>query len=298
MVERPQRGLGRGLSALLGEAAEASDAGAAAPQPAQPLGAGREFPIETIQRNPDQPRRIFSETEMEELTASIRQKGVLQPVLVRPLPGTPGEFQLVAGERRWRAAQRAGLKTIPVVVRELSDIEVLEIGVIENVQRADLNPIEEAYAYQILMTQYGRTQDHVAKIVGKSRSHIANTARLLALPTSVRELVAEGQLTAGHARALIGLDEAESLAARIVAQGLTVRQAEALAREASEPTPKPARRPPAAKSPDTEALEQDLADMLGLEVALEDRGGAGTLTLRYATLEQLDDLCRRLMRAG
>jgi ParB family chromosome partitioning protein len=301
MVERPQRGLGRGLSALLGEAAEVGESPeqAAAAGAAQNSGQSspREFPIETIQRNPDQPRRTFTDAEMDELTASIREKGVLQPVLVRPMPGQPGEFQLVAGERRWRAAQRAGLKTIPVVVRELNDVEVMEIGIIENVQRADLNAIEEAVAYSNLMGRFGRTQDEVAQIVGKSRSHIANTTRLLALPESVRELVVNGQLSAGHARALIGTDDPDALAARIVKGGLTVRQAEVLAREANErPKREAPRRGGSAKSPDTEALEHDLSEALGLAVSLEDKGGQGELKVRYATLEQLDDICRRLMR--
>ena len=201
MVE-PQtgrRGLGRGLSALLGEADPPSTGAAAA---ASPPPATNEVSIELLRRNPDQPRRVFDEAELDDLSRSIAEKGVLQPILVRPAPGAPGEFQIVAGERRWRAAQRAGLHSVPVVVREFNDLEVLEIGIIENVQRADLNPLEEAAGYKALIERFGRTQEAVAASVGKSRSHIANMLRLLNLPESVRNFLSEGKLTAGHARAV------------------------------------------------------------------------------------------------
>ncbi len=295
MSER-QRGLGRGLSALLGEAAAEGDGAPHAP------GEGvREVPIELIQRNPQQPRRIFAEAEIEELAASLREKGILQPILVRPLADHPSEYQIVAGERRWRAAQKAGLKTVPVLVRELSDLETLEVAIVENVQRADLNAVEEAQAYRALMDQFGRTQDAVAQVVGKSRSHVANTLRLLSLPADVREHIEAGRLSAGHARALATATDPSALAERVIQKGMSVRQAEALARESAEGKKPKGGRPAAskAKSPDTLALEQDLADVLGLEVELSDRDGrGGTLTIKYATLEQLDDLCRRLMRAA
>lgn len=298
MSER-QRGLGRGLSALLGDAAEAV---AAAPDGVEggAVRGGQEIPIELIRRNPDQPRKVFGDAEIEELAASIREKGLLQPILVRPA-SAPGEYQIVAGERRWRAAQKAGLRAVPAIVRTLDDLEVLEIGVIENVQRADLNPIEEALAYEALMERFGRTQDAVAQAVGKSRSHVANTLRLLQLPTSVREHVLAGRLSAGHARAIAAAPEPEDLAERVVAGGMSVRQAEALARQASERPRRAAgggASPAGGKTPDIQALEADLAEALGVEVDLDDRGGRGSLTLRYDNLEQLDDLCRRLMRSA
>lgn len=291
-----RRGLGRGLSALLGEE-DVRPAGAA-PGSTAPGVSVREIPIEFLQRNPDQPRWVFPETQLAELAASIRDKGILQPILVRPKG--EGRYEIVAGERRWRAAQQAGLAAVPVLVRELTDMQVLEIGVIENVQRADLSPIEEATAYRQLMDRFGRTQDSVAEAVGKSRSHVANTLRLLQLPEEVLWYVRHGQLSAGHARALVNVPGAAELAKQIVDEGLNVRQAEALARRAAE-GPKPARRKAAADagaegSADVAALEQDLADALGLKVQLADRGGKGELTIRYGTLEQLDDLCRRLMR--
>ena len=291
-----RRGLGRGLSALLGDAEEMA---AAAPAPGGP--SVREVPIELLRRNPDQPRLVFGEAEIDELAASIRDKGVLQPILVRPAKEGPEEFEIVAGERRWRAAQKAGLAAIPALVRELDDLQVLEIGVIENVQRADLSPIEEAAAYRQLMDRFGRTQDAVAEAVGKSRSHVANTLRLLALPKSVQDHLMAGRLSAGHARAIAAADDPEALAEEIIAKGLSVRAAEALARSAgaaaepargAKPAPKPKR-----KDPDTAALETDLSDVLGLDVEIVDQGGAGELRLKYATLEQLDDLCRRLTRA-
>ena len=289
-----RRGLGRGLSALLGETdAPASEA-------VRDLGPPREASIELLRRNPDQPRKHFAETELEELAASIREKGVLQPLLVRPAPGAPGEFQIVAGERRWRAAQRAGLRSLPIVVRDdLTDLDVLEIGIIENVQRADLNPLEEALGYRALIDQFGRTQEQVAETVGKSRSHVANSLRLLGLPGAVHQHLVEGKLSAGHARAIATSPNAEKLAEKIVAGGLSVRQAEALARgEGDKPSgPRPIRAGHrTGKDPDTQALEQDLSDAIGMAVEIEDSDGRGALTIRYTTLEQLDELCRRLSR--
>jgi ParB family chromosome partitioning protein len=299
MSER-HRGLGRGLSALLGvAAAEVAVADEAA---AARVGAN-EIAVDLIARNPDQPRKIFTEAEVDELAASIREKGVLQPILVRPAPGEEGRYQIVAGERRWRAAQKAGLRAVPVLIRDLDDIEVLEIAIVENVQRSDLNAIEEAMAYRALMDRFGRTQDAVAQVVGKSRSHVANTLRLLALPDEVQDHVLSGRLSAGHARALVSQADAVALAEQMIQGGVSVRQAEEMVREQS------ARRPgggasssgsgrPGAGAADIRALEQDLGDVLGLDVLLKDRGGKGELTIRYGTLEQLDDLCRRLMRSG
>lgn len=288
MSER-HRGLGRGLSALLSEAGQ--DAAETAP-PSAPS----DIPIELIRRNPDQPRRAFSEAELESLAASIREKGVLQPILIRPAPDGDG-FQIVAGERRWRASQRAGLNAIPAVVRELDDRQVLEIAIIENVQRADLNPIEEALGYRALIERFGRTHEGLGDIVGKSRSHVANTLRLLSLPDAVRVHVEEGRLSAGHARALLTAENAEDLAQKVITDGLSVRQTEALAKGSAERPARPgARRETADRNPDIAALERDLSDSLGLKVELADKGGKGSLTLRYGSLEQLDDLFRRLMR--
>lgn len=286
-----RRGLGRGLSALLGEVEEGGEAGAAG----APAGEGvREVPIELIHRNPEQPRILFSEDEIAELAASIREKGVLQPILVRPW--RPGEYQIVAGERRWRASQRAGLKAVPVLVRELEDNQAYEIAIIENVQRADLNAMEEAKAYSALMGRMGYTQEEAAQVVGKSRSHVANTLRLMQLPDSVQDHVMHGRLSAGHARAIATAEDPAALAEIIVAKGLSVREAEALGRAGSV-APKKASGPKRApKDADTHALEADLEDVLGMAVDIIDRGGAGELKIRYATLEQLDELCRRLTR--
>ncbi|HYG26709.1 MAG TPA: ParB/RepB/Spo0J family partition protein [Caulobacteraceae bacterium] len=286
-----RRGLGRGLSALLGEAD-------AAPQAGGDPGTAREIPIELIRRNPDQPRRTFAEAEIEELAASIREKGVLQPVLVRPAPDAKGEYQLVAGERRWRASQKAGLRSMPALVRDLDDGQVLEIGIVENVQRADLNPLEEALGYRALMEKFGRTQEAVAQVVGKSRPHVANALRLLSLPTGVQAMLADGRITAGHARAIAGSPDPTALANQVVARGLNVRETEALVRRG------PARPAGGAKPrkggvvrrPDVEALESDIAERLGLKVELRDRGGPGELTIHYASLEQFEMVLSLLMR--
>ncbi|WP_140984284.1 ParB/RepB/Spo0J family partition protein [Asticcacaulis tiandongensis] len=290
-MSEKQRGLGRGLSALLGDnQANIPDMPEAAEFRAQSL----EKPIELLKPNPDQPRRLFSEAEIDDLAASIREKGVLQPILVRPV----GQgFQIIAGERRWRASQKAGLKTVPVLVRELDDLEVLEIGIIENVQREDLNPIEEARAYRALMERFGRTQDAVAQVVSKSRSHVANTLRLLALSETIQDHVLHGRLTSGHARAIATADNAEELAELIIQKGLSVRQAEALSRDSQSGSATKSARAKSQPNADTQALEQDLQEILGLNVKLDDRGGKGELRLSYANLEQLDDLCRRLMQA-
>jgi ParB family chromosome partitioning protein len=297
-MSEKQRGLGRGLSALLGDqdtnspktGAEAAEARAAEPT------RGLEQPIELLVRNPDQPRRLFVEADIEELAASIREKGILQPILVRPAPGQAGHYQIVAGERRWRAAQKAGLHSVPVIIRELDDLDVMEIGIIENVQRADLNPIEEARGYKVLQDRFGRTQDALAQVVGKSRPHIANVLRLLTLPDAVQDHVMHGRLSSGHARALITSENAELLADEIIAKGLSVRQTEALVRDEGKLETKSAPKAKIQPNADTLSLEQDLQEALGLMVKLDDRGGKGELRLGYASLEQLDELCRKLMK--
>ncbi len=290
------RGLGRGLSALLGEQVAESAPVDGAPAP---IGV-RLAPIESLKPNPDQPRKIFDREDLEELAASIRDKGVLQPILVRTHPKEDGVWQIIAGERRWRAAQLARLTEAPIIIKEMDDVAVFEVAIIENVQRADLNPLEEADAYRMLMERFGRTQDAVAGVVGKSRSHVANTLRLLQLPEEVLWFVRHGKMSAGHARALITAPNPAALAQQIVDEGLNVRQAEVLARRAAEGTngrkPATSARGTSEGSADVVALEQDLADALGLKVQLVDRGGKGELTVRYGSLEQLDDLCRRLMR--
>ncbi len=297
MMAEGRRGLGRGLSALLGET-DVVDAGAAAAL--GPDAGLREIPIEMIRANPHQPRRNFDRAEIESLAASLREKGVLQPILVRPLADSPGEYQIVAGERRWRAAQVAALRSLPAIVQTLDDQQVLEIGIIENVQRTDLNPYEEALAYRTLIDTFGHTQEAVAEAVSKSRPHVANALRLLTLPQAILTMLVEGQLTAGHARSLIGSEKAVDLARTVIRDGLSVRQTEALVRKQSAPRPGSAsnRGPAPAKDHDTTALESDLAELLGVAVTIADQGGAGEIRLRYDSLEQLDDLCRRLTRAG
>ena len=253
------------------------------------------MPIDRIRPNPNQPRRDFDEKELQDLAASIREKGVIQPLILRPHPAEPGGFEIVAGERRWRAAQAAGVHDLPAVVRDLDDTEVLELAIIENVQRADLNPIEEAQGYRQLMDRFGHTQERLAEALGKSRSHIANLLRLLTLPEPVLELLRTGTLSAGHARALVTAGDPEALARQVVARDLSVRQTEQLARAAAaRPEPKPARQP--AKDADTRALEEDLTASLRLKVSIDHRPGqqAGELRIRYSTLEELDGLCQML----
>ena len=288
MAER--RGLGRGLSALMDENAGGADA---------PDGGVRELPIELVERNPKQPRMDFDGDELNVLAASIRDKGVLQPILVRKSPESPGLYQIVAGEWRWRAAQTANLKTIPALIRELDDLETLEIGIIENVQRIDLNPYEEAAGYKALIDRFGRTQEQIAEAVGKSRSHVANALRLLGLPEMVLHALRTNLMSAGHARAIAAAPDPESLARIVIDEGLSVRAAEALARKAQASPVKPRAKPQTdvAKDADTQALELDISSLLGLEVQILDRGGAGEVRIGYATLEQLDDLCRRLTGA-
>ena len=286
MSPEPHRGLGRGLSALIGDEV--------APQRGEPPRGARVVPVAFLRPNRFQPRKTFSPEELNDLAASIKEKGVLQPILVRPIKDQHDAFEIVAGERRWRAAQMAKLHDVPVVVRDISDGESLELAIIENVQRADLNAVEEAAAYRQLMEQFAYTQDDVATQVGKSRSHVANTLRLLKLPESVQNMIRGGQLTAGHARTLIGAADPEALAREIVESQLNVREAE----QRSKPTAHKAKRP-AEKDPDTKALESSLSNMLGLKVQILDKGEkGGELKILYSTLEQLDDICRRLNRSA
>lgn len=260
--------------------------------------------IDKLERNPDQPRRHFNKTKLEELTRSIKDKGVLQPILVRPLPRSygakgakvEGRFQIVAGERRWQAAVSARLEKMPVLVRELSDQEVLEIGVVENVQRADLNPIEEAMAYQALKDQFGRKQEDIARAIGKSRSHVANCLRLLTLPVLAREYLADGKITAGHARAVLAAPDPQALAEAIVVKGLSVREAEKWVRmmRASARNQKPEQEP---RDADSRFIEKQLAQHLGLTVRLNHKNPTGSLTIRYKTLAQLEDLIARIRKS-
>ena len=292
---KPSR-LGRGLSALMGEI-DAVGAVPATEGGKRPATVSNEIDIELIRRNPAQPRRSFDEAALNELADSLKSKGVLQAILVRPDPKDSGKYQIIAGERRWRAAKLAGLKSIPALVRDIDELELLEIGIIENVQRADLNPIEEAEAYEALMKRFGRTQDSLANSVGKSRVHIANTLRLLQLPESARAFVREGKLSAGHARAALGAPDPEALIRMAAEKGLSVRDVEARAKDAREGgsiETKSAKTQAAEKDVDTEALEADLTRTLGLAVDIRHGKDGGELRIRYRDLEQLDDVCRRL----
>ena len=290
MGEEPRPRLGRGLAALIGEAAEVA--------PAPERGRGqRRLPIEFLRPNPRNPRTNFREADLADLAASIREKGIIQPVIVRTIAGVADAYEIVAGERRWRAAQLAHLSEIPVVIHELDDREALEIAIVENVQRADLDAIEEARGYQRLIEEFGYAQGDLAKIIGKSRPHVANTLRLLQLSPSTRRLVSEGEISAGHARALLSLKSPDAVAARIVSEGLTVRDVERLAqREANAGNPaKPRAKRAESKDADTRALEKTLTDALGLTVTIHEQGPErGELRIRYATFEQLDGLCRKL----
>jgi ParB family chromosome partitioning protein len=280
--------LGRGLAALMG------DVGQEQPSPDRNRGS-RRVPIEFLRANPHNPRRVFAEEEIGELADSIRQRGIIQPIVVRGVAGATDSFEIIAGERRWRAAQRVGLHKVPIVVLDVSDGEALELAIIENVQRANLNPIEEAMGYQTLAEQYGHNQEGIARIVGKSRSHIANTVRLLKLPDSVKAYINAGQLTAGHARALLAQSDPAAVAREIVEGGLNVRAVERKAQDEARKQGKPVRaRQTPVKDADTAAVEKRLSDALGLAVVIEPRGEAGSLTIRYKTLEQLDDVIRRI----
>jgi ParB family chromosome partitioning protein len=279
--------LGRGLAALIGDVGTESSA-------ERPRGQ-RRVPTTSLRPNARNPRRMFSEEELDELTASLRERGMIQPIVARPVRGAPDAFEIIAGERRWRAAQRAGLHEVPVVIIEATDEESLQLAIIENVQRSDLNPLEEAEGYRALVEDYSHTQDDIAKMVGKSRSHVANTLRLLKLPPSIRAYIFKGKLDAGHARMLVGQPNAEKLAEEIVARGLNVRQVEEIARQESDRNGKsPSRKRSAEKNADTLALEKRLSDALGLVVSIDHRGESGAVSIRYRNLDQLDDLAQRL----
>lgn len=287
-----RRRLGRGLAALLGDVAEPD---VQRSDRVVPGGGVRRVPIEFIRPNPRNPRKTFVDEDLTDLANSVKEKGIVQPVLVRTSKTDPNQFEIIAGERRWRAAQRAGLHEVPVIVQEVSDKEALEIAIIENVQRADLNALEEAHGYEQLILEFSYTQQDLAQVIGKSRSHVANTLRLMKLPEKVKVLVGEGKLTAGHARALVGADDPEGLASRIVSEGLTVRDAEALAQAPKPVDASKGGRPKREKDADTQALEKSLTDLLGLAVVIDHKdGGAGEIKVRYRNLEQLDEIVRRL----
>ncbi|WP_417449107.1 ParB/RepB/Spo0J family partition protein [Kordiimonas sp.] len=302
MSKTARKGLGKGLSALLGDdrpVFEDTDDGIATQ--GGPGSGRRLLPIEFLERNVDQPRHHFDEAALTDLATSIKQKGLLQPILVREL--APNKFQIVAGERRWRAAQKAGIHEVPVVVKELTDGEVLEIAIIENIQRQDLSAIEEAIAYKKLIEEFGHTQEIAAEVVGKSRSHVTNLLRLLSLPEKVQGMVDEGKISMGHARALIGADDPLAIAKRIVEEGLSVRQTEALTGEVKgrtrrEPRPGGSSGTKAKKDADTVALEKDLSAATGMKVQIDHAGEGGKVTIAYDTLEELDELCSKLGVCG
>ena len=286
-----KRRLGRGLAALIGEMDQ--------PVPVEAervVSADRMIPIEFVSRNPRNPRRFFDDTELHDLASSIRQHGIVQPIVVRTM--SRDRYEIIAGERRWRAAQLAGLMEIPVIVRDVDDKTALEIAIVENVQRAGLNALEEALGYEQLIAEYGYTQNDLGEIIGKSRSHVANSLRLLKLPDPVRDLLAAGSLSAGHARALVSTSDPASLARTIVAKGMSVRDAEKLAQNnikaQSEPQQPALRRDQ--KDSDTLALERTLSDALGLEVSINHKTSGGQIKISYKSLEQLEEICRLLER--
>ena len=289
---KKNRGLGRGLSALMADVGPEPTA-----TPASPARPDMFVPIEKVFPNPDQPRRSFTEDQLQDLAASIKAKGIIQPLIVRAR--SDDEYEIVAGERRWRAAQIAQLHEIPVLIRKFTDTEVLEIAIIENIQRADLNPVEEATGYRQLMDKFGHTQEKLAEEMGKSRSHIANLMRLLQLPDDVQAMLVDGKLSAGHARALITSDDPSALARQVVAQGLSVRATEALAKKKPETEKGPSAKPRSGaseKDADTKALESDLSAAIGLPVQVDHKAGgeSGQVTIKYASLDQLDEICRIL----
>jgi ParB family chromosome partitioning protein len=290
-MEMPEDGrsrLGRGLAALIGDIGDENATPERARNP-------RRVPIEYLRPNPRNPRKNFSDAELEELAASIKERGIIQPVVVRAVRGAKDAYEIIAGERRWRAAQRAGLHDVPIVLVEATDSEALELAIIENVQRSDLNPLEEAGGYQALASEYKHSHEDIAKIVGKSRSHVTNTLRLLKLSEPIKAYINAGKITAGAARMLIGAPDPEAMAREIVERGLNVRQVEALAKErAREPDKSVKKR--AAKNPDTVALERRLSNALGLTVTIDHRSKGGALHVQYRSLDQLDEVVRRLER--
>jgi ParB family chromosome partitioning protein len=279
--------LGRGLAALMG------DVGAETPPPPERERTQRRVPIEYLRPNPRNPRRNFSDAELDELAASIKERGIIQPVVVRSVRGAKDAYEIIAGERRWRAAQRAALHEIPIVPFEASDSEALELAIIENVQRTDLNPLEEAGGYQMLASEYGHSHEDIAKIVGKSRSHVTNTLRLLKLPEPVKAYIHAGKITAGAARMLIGAPDPEEMAREIVDRGLNVRQVEALAKDRAPGSGKAVKKR-GVKNADTIALERRVSDALGLTVTIDHRSKGGVLHIHYRSLDQLEEVLRRL----
>lgn len=285
-----KRRLGRGLAALIGEMDQTTPVG----EVPKTVSADRLVPIENISRNPRNPRRYFDESELQDLSSSIRQHGIVQPVVVRTVGGG---YEIIAGERRWRAAQLAGLVEIPVILRDVDDRTALEIAIVENVQRSDLNPLEEALGYDLLIAEHGYTQNDLGDIIGKSRSHVANSLRLLKLPNPVREMLAAGDLSAGHARALVSTSDPAGLARTIVSKGMSVRDAERLAQNDIKAQTQPASMPKMdQKDSDTLALERTLSDALGLDVTINHRGTGGQVRISYKTLDQLEEICRLLER--
>jgi len=290
MAEEARSRLGRGLAALMGDVGDETAA-------IERTRSQKRVPVEFLHPNPRNPRRLFADLELDELAASIRERGIIQPILVRTARGGPDSYEIIAGERRWRAAQRAGTHDVPIVILEVDDREALELAIVENVQRTDLNPLEEAAGYQALTDEFGHNQDEIAKIVGKSRSHVANTVRLRKLPGTVKGYLNEGKISAGHARALLGQADPEAMARQIVANSLNVRQVEAMVQDLAAKAGRTAkRRQRGEKDADTLALEKRVSDVLGLLVSLDHRGEGGELKIRYRSLEQLDDLIRRLER--
>jgi ParB family chromosome partitioning protein len=288
-ADRPAKGLGMGLSALLGEAARAP---AAEGQQGESRGGVREIEVARIRPNPEQPRTQFDEESLEELAQSIRERGVLQPILLR---GDGDGFMIVAGERRWRAAQRAQLHAIPAIVRDIDESTIAELALIENIQREDLNPLEEAEGFRQLIKRHGHTQDGVARLVHKSRSHVANLLRLLDLPEFVRQSLLQGDISMGHARAVATAADPEALTREVIRKGLSVRQAEEQARRAKSPTgSRTSRSAPKPVDADLQSLERQLGDILGLKVQVTHKGQGGAVTLHYSSLDQLDMICQRL----
>jgi ParB family chromosome partitioning protein len=288
MADESRPRLGRGLAALIGDSAVESNA-------IEQSRGQKKVPVEFVRPNPKNPRRSFVDDTLDELAESIRQKGIIQPIVVRTNANLPDIYEIIAGERRWRAAQRAGLHEVPVVVVDVSERESLELAIIENVQREDLNPIDEARGYEQLAADFGYSQIDLANIIGKSRSHIANTLRLLKLPTSARKLLEEGQITAGHGRALLASTNPESLAKQILDNGLSVRETERLAQGDQErPKGESSHQTKAPKDADTLALERSLTELLGMAVNIKHRGEKGELSVRYNSLDQLEGICRRL----
>jgi ParB family transcriptional regulator, chromosome partitioning protein len=286
MAEEARPRLGRGLAALIGESGAEGDAVARAR-------GQKKIPTAFLRPNPRNPRKSFDDAELEDLTSSIREKGIIQPILARTVPGRADAYEIIAGERRWRAAQKAGLHEVPIILVEADERQAIELAIVENVQRTDLNALEEALGYEQLEKEFGYSQSELANVIGKSRSHVANTLRLLNLPKKAKQLLADGAISAGHARALLAMADADAIATRIVAQGLSVRDVERLAQKSA---PRAARQRGAERGgdSDTRALEKTLSNALGLSVTIMHRGEAGEVKIRYKNLDQLDDLCRKL----